>query len=142
MPAPVRPSTIPMELPPSLTQRMDLSDFNFLKVLGKGSFGKVCMLFTGRIQSFTGHYSVCVCVCVCVCVRAPQSRVRLPIFIQVWRCDGAPLHVSCVCVCVYVQSDLNHGMLVYEGVGDNGSVLLPTRRDRKLMVVLIFPVWE
>ena len=41
VPAPIRPSAIPIELPQGLTQRMDLSDFTFLKVLGKGSFGKV-----------------------------------------------------------------------------------------------------
>jgi len=43
VPAPIRPSAIPIELPQGLTQRMDLSDFTFLKVLGKGSFGKVML---------------------------------------------------------------------------------------------------
>ena len=83
---------------------------------------------------------MCVCVCVCVCVHlSPGSGSPYSS-----RYGGVTVHpfTLVVCVCVYVQSDLNHGMLVYEGVGDNGSVLLPTRRDRKLMVVLIFPVWE
>lgn len=43
IPAPVRPGTIPVELPQSLGRKMTLQDFQFLKVLGKGSFGKVML---------------------------------------------------------------------------------------------------
>ena len=40
--APIRGSSnLPVELPKSSDVKMTLSDFTFLKVLGKGSFGKV-----------------------------------------------------------------------------------------------------
>ncbi|XP_064403529.1 calcium-independent protein kinase C-like isoform X2 [Halichondria panicea] len=43
IPAPIRASNIPIELPKSLDRKMTLDDFSFLKVLGKGSFGKVML---------------------------------------------------------------------------------------------------
>lgn len=43
VPAPVRQSSIAIELPKSLAHKMTLSDFKFIKVLGKGSFGKVML---------------------------------------------------------------------------------------------------
>ena len=65
VPAPVRQSSIAIELPKSLAHKMTLSDFKFIKVLGKGSFGKVTGL-NGCLcvdQLLRQGCDTCVCLC-------------------------------------------------------------------------------
>ena len=78
-------------------RKISPSDFQMIKIIGRGAFGEVCL--------FCACACACVCVCVCVCVCFFHDFeyvffVRLCVCVRVCLCMYMCMCV-CACVCVH-----------------------------------------